>query len=170
MPVRRKDRRQQEQNQPSYDIFCCHDAAPSLKVIKKERNARAGQLSLRAMTFEGLNEALRRSGISLSEDQAEAFVRHFVDGLEPRLTTPRQSKLFVNTLSFALPILKGEVHPVDQMLIEGIRVFYPKLYVTIRDNPEYFLKSGRGSDRDDTFRRRASELIDSGIGRNRGNR
>jgi hypothetical protein len=123
----------------------------------------ADQLSLRKVTFEGVDAALRVSGIELSEEQVEAFVRHFVDGFEPRLTTPRQAKLFVNVLQFSLPILKGEVHPVDQMLIEGIRVFYPKLYVTIRDNPEYFLKADRDGNRDDSFRRRASELINSAL-------
>jgi hypothetical protein len=123
----------------------------------------ADQLSLRKVTFEAVDAALRVSGIELSEEQAQAFVRHFVDGLEPRLTTPRQAKLFVNVLQFSLPILKGEVHPVDQMLIEGIRVFYPKLYMTIRDNPEYFLKADRDSGRDDSFRRRAAELIDSAL-------
>jgi hypothetical protein len=43
---------------------------------------------------------------------------------------------------FALPLLKGEVHPVDQTLLEGIRVFYPRLYMIIRDNPDMFLPDG----------------------------
>jgi hypothetical protein len=122
----------------------------------------ADELSLRKVTFEGVEAALRLSGITLSEEQVEVFVRHFVDGLEPRLTTPRQAKLFVNVLQFSLPILKGEVHPVDHMLIEGIRVFYPKLYVTIRDNPEYFLKLDRDG-RDERIRQRAIELIESAL-------
>jgi predicted KAP-like P-loop ATPase len=123
----------------------------------------ADQLSLRKVTFEGVDAALRLSGIELSQEQVEAFVLHFVDGLEPRLETPRQAKLFVNVLQFALPILKSEVHPVDHMLIEGIRVFYPRLYVTIRDNPEYFLKADREAGRGDSFRRRAAELINSAL-------
>jgi predicted KAP-like P-loop ATPase len=123
----------------------------------------ADQFSLRKVTFDGVEQALHLSEIVLSEAQVEAFVRHFVDGLEPRLTTPRQAKLFVNVLQFALPILKGEVHPVDHMLVEGVRIFYPKLYVTIRDNPQYFLKTDRDSAREDNFKRRAVELIDSAL-------
>jgi hypothetical protein len=123
----------------------------------------ADRISLRKMTFEGVDSAIRLSGIDLSQEQVEAFVQHFVDGLESRLTTPRQARLFVNVLQFALPILKGEVHPVDHMLLEGIRIFYPKLYVTIRDNPEYFLKADGGGGHDDSFRKRASELIDSAL-------
>jgi hypothetical protein len=42
-----------------------------------------------------------------------------------------------------LPLLKGEVNVVDQMLIEGIRVLYPNLYSAIRDNPDAFLESNR---------------------------
>ena len=100
------------------------------------------EISLRQMTFEGVEAALTQSGITLSQEQVDAFMRHFIDGLEPRLHTPRHSKLYVNALAFSLPLLKGEVHPVDLMLIEGIRIFYPKLYTAIRATPEYFLSSG----------------------------
>lgn len=69
----------------------------------------------------------------------DAFVRHFDDALLPKIGTARRTKLFSNTLLFALPILKGEVNPVDLMLIEGIRIIYPHLYGEIRENPEIFL-------------------------------
>lgn len=85
----------------------------------------ADQLSLRKLTLEGVDAAVRSSGVELTEEHAQAFVRHFVDGLEVRLNTPRQARRYGNALTFALPILKDDVHPVDQMLIEGIRVFYP---------------------------------------------
>jgi hypothetical protein len=42
-------------------------------------------------------------------------------------------------LTFSLPLLKGEVNPVDMILIEGIRTFYPRLYASIRDNPDAYL-------------------------------
>ena len=74
---------------------------------------------------------------------ADTFGRHFVDGLEPRLTTPRLGKLYANALTFALPLLKGEVDIVDLMLIEGIRIFYPNLYAEIRGNPDLFLKQAQ---------------------------
>ena len=102
----------------------------------------ADELSLRKLTFEGVDAAVKLAGIELTEDHVNAFVRHFVDGFEPSLTTPRQAKRYANALTFALPVLKGEVHPVDQMLIEGIRVFYPELYVALRDNEDVLLKSG----------------------------
>lgn len=99
----------------------------------------ADELELRSITFKGVEEALKQAEIELTQTQIDAFVRHFVDGLEPRLKTPRVAKLYANALLFALPILKGEVNPLDQLLIEGIRVFYPNLYVFIRDNPQYMM-------------------------------
>ncbi|PIR86458.1 NTPase KAP [Candidatus Kaiserbacteria bacterium CG10_big_fil_rev_8_21_14_0_10_43_70] len=122
----------------------------------------ADDMELRQMTFEGVDAVLKATGIELSEGQPESFARHFVDGIEPRLQTPRQSKLYVNTLNFALPLLKGEVNPVDQMLVEGIRIFYPKLYRVIRDNPSYFLKYRDGM-QNDPDRKRANILVDEAL-------
>jgi predicted KAP-like P-loop ATPase len=121
------------------------------------------ELALRRLAFQGVDEALSVSGISLTEEQVEAFVRHFVDGLEPRMSTPRHAKLYGNGLLFALPILKGEVNPVDQMLIEGIRIFYPRVYETIRDNPEYFLKAGREAMHDQALKQRAKEVVERAL-------
>ncbi len=101
----------------------------------------ADKLALRQLTFEGVDATLHQIQLRLSESDVQAFARHFVDGLECRLATPRQAKRYVNALTFSMPVLKGEVHPIDQMLIEGIRVFYPKLYDVIRDNPDVVLGS-----------------------------
>lgn len=103
----------------------------------------ADENSLRQLAFDGVNRALDQSGTTLTQAQADAFVRHFDDGLQTRLETPRRAKLFSNALMFALPILKGEVNPVDLMLIEGIRIFYPDLYIGIRQNPQLFLRGER---------------------------
>lgn len=123
----------------------------------------ADVIELRKLAFDGVDDALSLSGLELTEDQIQAFVRHFVDGLEPQLQTPRQAKLFGNALAFALPLLKGEAHPVDLMLIEGIRIFYPKLYATIRDNPDDFLKAAPDGGRRDQHRQRVSDLINDSL-------
>lgn len=121
------------------------------------------QLELRKLAFEGAESALTLAGVQLSQEQIDAFVRHFVDGLELALVTPRHAKRYSNALAFALPILKGEVHPVDQMLVEGIRVFYPRLYNSIRENPDIFLCSNRTMTRQDSLRQRATEIIDGAL-------
>ena len=122
------------------------------------------ETALRQMTFEGIDAVLRQSGITLSQEHVDAFVRHFVDGLEPQLHTPRHAKLYVNALTFALPLLKHEAHPVDLMLIEGIRIFYPKLYTAIRDNPEYFVeRDGNGHQQHEAHRQRVAAVTDKAL-------
>jgi hypothetical protein len=118
-------------------------------------------LQLRQMVFDGIEAALRLSGIELGQEDADAFARHFVAGLEPRLGTPRHAKLYVNAVTFALPLLKEEAHPVDLLLMEGIRIFYPRLYVAIRDNADLFLGGGRDLDQntESARRRHIAELI-----------
>jgi len=90
----------------------------------------ADRLALRQVLFEGIDATLSQVELTLAQDNAKDFVRSFQDGLEIRLKTPRQANRYANALAFGIPILKGEVHPVDQMLIEGMRVFYPALYET----------------------------------------
>lgn len=121
------------------------------------------EIALRQMTFEGVDAALTQSGITLSQELVDAFVRHFVDGLEPQLHTPRHAKLYANALTFALPLLKGEAYPVDLMLIEGIRIFYPRLYTAIRDHPEYFLNPGDDRHQHEVHRQRVTAIIDGAL-------
>ncbi|MER2906774.1 KAP family P-loop NTPase fold protein [Morganella morganii] len=98
------------------------------------------RVSLRQIAFEGVQYALNQAEISLNQRQVDMFSRHFVDTLEPKLKTPRIAKLYTNALMFALPLVKNEVNISEFMLIEGMRVLYPKLYAAIRDNSEIFLK------------------------------
>ncbi len=99
--------------------------------------------SLRTYCLEIIQQVIVDSKIELTDNDIQRFVLCFDLGLLIRLNTPRMAKRYGNILSFALPILKGEVNAVDLMLIEGIRVFYPKLYETIRDRPDVLLASRR---------------------------
>ncbi|HHO0165691.1 TPA: P-loop NTPase fold protein [Klebsiella quasipneumoniae] len=103
----------------------------------------ADQNSLRALALESIQNTLNQTEIQLTQPQVDTFIRHFDDAVLPNLETPRRAKLYSNALMFALPILKGEANPVDLMLIEGIRVIFPSLYITIRENPELFLNGER---------------------------
>lgn len=121
----------------------------------------ADQNSLRLIALEGVQNALSQSGIELTQSQVDAFLRHFDDALLSQIETPRRAKLYSNAIMFALPILKGEVNPVDLMLIEGLRILYPKLYIGIRDNPALFLYK----ERDRNNRESGMSLVDSLIER-----
>ncbi len=126
---------------------------------------RADASELRRLALEGVDEALRLAEIQLTETQINEFVRHFVIGFEPALKTPRQAKRLQNALTFALPLLRGEVNPVDQLLIESLRVFYPQSYVTIRDNSDVFLRTGKEVYRAESpeGRQRARGIIELGM-------
>lgn len=99
----------------------------------------ADTMALRQLVFAGVQEAVNQSSIELTQDMVDTFVRHYVDGLEPAMITPRQAKRYSNAAAFALPLLKGEVDTVDLLLLEGLRILYPKLYIAIRNNPTLFL-------------------------------
>jgi predicted KAP-like P-loop ATPase len=124
---------------------------------------KADEISLRQLCFQGVDQAIKDAEIELTESQVQEFVRHFVDGLEIRLNTPRMAKRYTNALAFALPILKGEVNPVDLMLTEGIRVFYPQLYDFIRIHPEMFhgvITSGHNTEKEkEKIRNSINELL-----------
>ena len=122
--------------------------------------------SLREFCYEGIDEAINMANIQLDKQQVQRFSFGFVEGLEIRMNTPRIAKRYCNAVTFALPILKGEVNPVDLLLIEGIRVFYPNLYDTIKDNPDAFLESAErvfNNNQSDTENKRRIAIIDNGI-------
>ncbi|HEY9602829.1 MAG TPA: P-loop NTPase fold protein [Allocoleopsis sp.] len=100
---------------------------------------KADTLALRELCITGVYEAIQQANIQLTTGQSKRFVENFITGLEIRLQTPRRAKRYINALIFALTLLKNEVNTVDLMLIEGIRVFYPKLYYVIREYPEIFV-------------------------------
>jgi len=102
------------------------------------------------------HDATDRSEITLTDlDWA-----HFRDltrrSLSRRLTTPRQAILYNSSLEFALPILKDEVDPVLQMVVEGLRVLFTELYLDIRDNSDFYLSSRSDEDLSTRIRREMS--------------
>lgn len=119
---------------------------------------------LREFCFQGVDEAINIADISLSQQQVQEFVRDFSFAFDDCLTTPRKAKLYGNTLIFSLPILQGEVNPVDLMLLEGIRVFCPSLYEVLRDNKSLFTGAFRDSySNNDEEKERIRNLVDNAL-------
>ncbi len=98
-------------------------------------------VDLRHVCINGINRILDNSGIHISEEESQRFLRGFIDGLEIRLRTPRICKRYLNALALAVPLQKDEVNYADLLLIEGIRIFFPQLYSIIRENPELILST-----------------------------
>ncbi len=121
---------------------------------------KADTMALRKVCFEYVDEILKDSKINLTQEQNQAFVTKFIDCFETRLHTPRMATRYANALLFSLPLLKGEVNHVDLMLIEGTKIFYPKLYEVIRNNPNVFLCSweNRG-----LMKEHSIKIIDEGL-------
>lgn len=99
----------------------------------------ASRHARKAVAVEGLEAALRLAKISLSNDDGRRLGEIFDKAFINRITTPRLAKRLGNALTFALPILVGEVDTVDLILIEAIRILYPELYAVIRNNEDAFL-------------------------------
>jgi hypothetical protein len=106
----------------------------------------AGVEELQTYAFEQIDEALRISGIELSQEDLIEFVLNFRGGIAPHLRTPRMAKKYGNTLQFALGILRGEIRYIDLMLIEAIRTFYPQLYLALRNRKNGLLEGEKGFD------------------------
>lgn len=121
--------------------------------------------TLRRFCFQGVDEALKLANIELTQEQVQRFHINYLSAFDDHISTPRKAKLYSNTLMFSLPILKGEVNPIDVMLIEGIRLFYPKLYDFIKNNQDLFagtfISSQYGND--DANKEHIRELIDETI-------
>jgi hypothetical protein len=91
------------------------------------------------LALDAADAALAQARIELSEPDAAAFVSAFDRAVGPRLTTPRAAKRYGNALLFALPMIGGEVHPVDLMLVEAMRISYPRLYEWVRSHEQEVL-------------------------------
>jgi len=98
--------------------------------------------ALRQFAFEAIGEALRAARVEISESEASRFRKHFHEGLEIRLKTPRMAKRLGNALTFSLALTKGEVNIVEMTLIEGVRLFYPHAYDVLKRSKDLLAGSG----------------------------
>lgn len=62
----------------------------------------------------------------------------YMEGIDRFLDTPRDVGRFVNALRLTLPMVEGEVNPVDFIALEALRIFRPAVYDQIRFHPEQF--------------------------------
>ena len=60
------------------------------------------------------------------------------EGINLFINTFRDLKRLINTIRITYPSVKGEVNAVDFIAIETIRVFCPKVYNIIKNNPDMF--------------------------------
>jgi hypothetical protein len=122
-----------------------------------------GRERLTAFLVSRAKKAVSSAGLSL-DDETWSRVSELVDtAFSRRLNTPRQAIRFVNAVEFALPMLKGEANPYEQIVLEGLRVLFPELYTLLRDDVRSFTsldytKTIRWIDRDKFSRYSESAL------------
>lgn len=63
----------------------------------------------------------------------------YYNGFDKFFTVPRDAVRFCNTVAVTYPSVRGEVNAIDFIVIEAIRIFLPKLYMYIRENPQEFV-------------------------------
>jgi KaiC/GvpD/RAD55 family RecA-like ATPase len=81
-----------------------------------------------------LGVLIQKYGLSVDEkDRLEGAIK---EGLIPALQTPRMVIRFINACSFSLPLMDRLVNSVDQILIEGLKIFFPALFDLIKSNKE----------------------------------
>ncbi len=95
--------------------------------------------ALLSLTLEHIGAALHQAATDLTERQKNEFRRYFDPAFLARVRTPRLGKRYANGLAFGLPLVRGEVSVGDFLLIEAVRVIYPKVYKSVRSNRDLFL-------------------------------
>jgi predicted KAP-like P-loop ATPase len=109
---------------------------------------KASKKALYKYTMNLLNNTLDNVSIELDKEDRNAFSEVFNTAFLPFMDNPRLGVRYANTLSFAVPLLKGEVNIGNLMALEGIKIFYPELYDFIRHNSFLFLQKNGGSERE----------------------
>lgn len=94
---------------------------------------------LRQVTLETVDVALDQAGITLTDSELARFVSTFDRTVVARIKTPRVGKRYGNAVLFALPMIGDEVDVVDLLLIEALRIFFPRLYDWIRSHEQEVL-------------------------------
>lgn len=97
------------------------------------------EADLQNYCFSAINRLVEHFEIKLTPDDVNGFVYNFKKGIEPRLLNARMAIRYINSLYITVPILKDEVNFTDLLLIEGIKIFYPKIYHSIYNDSSLFL-------------------------------
>ncbi|MCW5961639.1 MAG: hypothetical protein KIS76_15860 [Pyrinomonadaceae bacterium] len=106
----------------------------------------ASPKALLKITQDGINAAIELAQIKLEKENESSLSEHFEKAFRWKITTPRLSKRFTNSLQISLPLFKDEVNVSDAIFLEAIKVFYPNLYAALRDHGEIILESALGAE------------------------
>ncbi len=75
--------------------------------------------------------AIRQQGFYWIAADKELLAALVAEGFRYRLKTPRQAIRFTTTLHTVLKLLQREADPLQQVALEGLRIFYPDVFCVI---------------------------------------
>ncbi len=127
---------------------------------------KAQQSDLRSFTLTQVEEVLNTNNVALSQEEVENLVYFFDSAIVNKIDTPRAAIRYANSISFSLPLLLNEVNYVDLLLIEAVKIFYPELYVFIREQSKFFFESydttySREIDREEIRKKFLGQIADA---------
>ena len=96
----------------------------------------ANKTTIRKMLIDELNAVLSGTPEELFDQTYWGNV--YFDGIDPFIKTVRDVKRLTNAIRVTYPSVKGEVNAVDFIAVETLRVFCPKVYEVIKNNPNMF--------------------------------
>jgi predicted KAP-like P-loop ATPase len=97
--------------------------------------------ALKKYCFDLVTIVINDNNLEITKKEIDEFVYQFTQNVLLRLETPRLAVRYANTLSFSIPLLKGEVNHIDLLLIEALKIFYPLHYEFVKYNSHYFTTS-----------------------------
>ncbi len=95
------------------------------------------KISLRRLLFEKLNNIFAET--EKQQIHQARWSDLYFQVIDHFITNVRDITRFINTLTVTYPAVKHEVNPVDFIAIEFLRVFCPKIYTIIHQNPHVFV-------------------------------
>ncbi|MBW4424923.1 MAG: AAA family ATPase [Nostoc desertorum CM1-VF14] len=93
--------------------------------------------SLRRLLFEKLDNIFEQTPKQQINQTRWGDI--YFQGIEHFITNIRDITRLINTLTVTYPVVKDEVNTVDFIAIESLRVFCPKIYSIIHQNPHIFV-------------------------------
>lgn len=90
--------------------------------------------SLNDMILQGIQGVIDSNKIEISQDEVNRFRAVFDEHLAPRIKTPRMVKRYLNSLNFTVPLVANEVNITDFLILEGVRMLQPDIYLKLRDS------------------------------------
>lgn len=93
--------------------------------------------SLRRLLFAKLNNIFFET--QKQQINQARWAEIYFQGIDCFINSNRDIVRLINTLTVTYPAVKDEVNPVDFIAIESLRVFSPKIYRIVSQNPDVFV-------------------------------